>query len=184
MNLLAFATLLLLCAALGLSLSVRRSAWRDVHVAWPYCTRKPLASPHQVLYRRLVAALPGHIVMFQVPVVGVLGVKRVIDSEVWNKRIRHLHFDFVICTQDASVLAVIELDDKTGNEKVRAEWIKERACTSAGVQMIRWQAKALPDQAAIQQAVGELETQYAQGLGANPCWWPPMSSAGGNSPIP
>ena len=186
LNLLAIVALFLLCAALGLSLSIRRSAWRDAHVGWPYYARKPIASPHQVLYQRLVVALPGHIVMSHVPVGGVIGVRRGIDFELWDKRIRHLYYDFVVCTQDATVLTAIELDDKPESEKLRAnsDWIKARASAAASVQLIRWRAKALPDQAAIQQAVGELEMHYAGGISANPCWWPPMASTSANPPLP
>ena len=34
--------------------------------AWPYHARKPLSAPEQVLYFRLVKALPEHIVLAQV----------------------------------------------------------------------------------------------------------------------
>lgn len=174
MNLLAIVALFLLCAALAFSFSLRRSAWRDTHVAWPYYARKPLASPEHVLYQRLVAALPGHIVMFHVPLDSVLGVKRGIDLGLWEKRIHHLHYDFVVCTPEAIVLAAIELDGKTTHENAQADWFKDRASAAAGFQLIRWPARALPDQAAIQQVVGELETQYAEGFST--LWWPSTPS--------
>jgi hypothetical protein len=74
LNLLTLDTLLLLCAALVASVSLRRKAWRDADVAWPFYGKKPLASPEHVLYQRLVTSLPGHIILSQVPVTGVLGV--------------------------------------------------------------------------------------------------------------
>jgi hypothetical protein len=41
---------------------------------WPLFVKKPLSAPEQVLYHRLVKALPEHIVLAQVQVSRVLGV--------------------------------------------------------------------------------------------------------------
>jgi hypothetical protein len=131
--------------------------------------------------------LPGHIVLFRVPVSGVLGVKRGFDFDAWGKRIRHLQYDFVVCAKDATVLAAIELFDKPGNEKAhtRSDWIKAQASAAAGVQLMRWQAKALPDQAAIQALFGEIPMPTLEEIGssANQSWWPAVSIAKPDPPF-
>lgn len=182
----ALVALLLLCAALVLRLHQRRNAWRDAGAVWPYYAKKPLASPEQVLYQRLVTALPGHIVLSRVPVSSVLGVKRGSDFGRWNQRIHHLHYDFVVCSKDANVLAAIALEGKqhSPQEHARATGIKERASAAAGVQLLRWQAKALPDPVAIQEILGAMELPLATGMqaSANQSWWPPLSSTARNAP--
>jgi hypothetical protein len=174
LNPFTIAALLLLCAALGVSLFQRRSAWRDASAAWPFYAKKPLASPAQVVYQRLVSALPGHLVLSRVPVSGVLGVKRGFDVDVWKPRLRHLEYDFVVCSKDATVLAAIVLDDqpRSAKDASNADGIKERASAAAGVRLIRWQAKALPDMAEIQELFGELQIPSFEDLGssANQSW--------------
>jgi hypothetical protein len=180
-NLLAIASALLLCIALGLRVARRRKAWLDAGVPWPFCARKPLASAEQMLYQRLVTALPGHIVLFQVPVAAVLGVRMGLDRATWNQRIHRLQYNFVVCTKDATVLAAIELEDSARSAQAPsgAEGIKERASAAAGVRLIRWQAKALPNQAEIQATFGELLRPFIEQVSAsaNQSWWPPLPTA-------
>jgi hypothetical protein len=184
-NLFAIASLLLLCIALGLSVYARRNAWRDPDTQWPFYAKRPFASPGQVLYHRLVTALPGHIVLSGMELSGVLGVKRGFEPGIWNQRIRRLRYDFVVCAKDSTVLAAIELDDKLGSNKdaETAVWMKERASEAAGIRVIRWPAKALPDHAAIQELFGELQMPFFEDAGssANQSWWPSLTSAGRQS---
>ena len=122
---------------------------------WPFYAKKPLTQPEQILYHRLVSALPDHIVLAQVQLSRILGVKKGFNVNEWNNRINRLSYDFVICLKDASVVAAIELDDKTHERAARAgaDRRKERATSSAGVKLIRCQVAALPDQAAIRLAI-------------------------------
>src|ERR1700730_10304857 len=121
---------------------------------WPFYVKRLLTQPEQVLYRRLVKSLPNHIVLAQVQVSRVLGVQKGFNFHEWNNRINRLSYDFVVCTKDSTVVAAIELDDKSHDSMSRAETDKkkEKATSSAGVRLIRWHVKALPDQAAIQAA--------------------------------
>jgi len=63
--------------------------------------------------------------------------------------------DFVICNKDASVLAVIELDDATHNSKTRqqADNKKDKAISSAGLRIIRWNVKSMPDEQTIRNSL-------------------------------
>jgi hypothetical protein len=124
-------------------------------VEWPFYAKKPLTQPEQVLYWRLVKALPEHIVLAQVQCSRVLGVKRGFNFNEWNNRINRLSYDFVICKKDGSVVAAIELDDKTHESAKRAETDakKERATEAAGVLLVRWNVAKMPDEAAIRSLV-------------------------------
>ena len=182
MNLFTIATVLLLCVVLGLRLNRRHVAKRNAKEPWPFYAKRPLAGPEQVLHQRLVTALPGFIVMTRVPVSGVLGIKRGHNIKTWTPRIRHLQYDFVVCSKDATVLAAIELEDsaRRDKDKASADQIKDRASAAAGVRLLRWQARALPEHAEIRALFGLPLTQIFEDIssGANASWWPPISSAG------
>ncbi len=122
---------------------------------WPFVAKRPLTTAEQVLYFRLVEALPEQMILAQVQLSRCLGVKKGHDVQAWINRISRLSADFVVCAKDASVLAVIELDDSSHDRPSRqdSDARKEKALTAAGVRLIRWRATALPDIAAIKSAL-------------------------------
>lgn len=130
---------------------------------WPFYAKRPLSQPEQVLYHRLVKSLPEHIVLAQVQVSRVLGVKKGFNFHEWNNRINRLSYDFVVCAKDATVLAAIELDDSTHESASRAntDAKKERATSAAGLPLIRWHVKSLPDEGAIRSAFGEQQPNHS-----------------------
>lgn len=121
---------------------------------WPFYAKKPLSQPEQILYFRLVQALPDHIILAQVQLSRLLGVKNGSNYQAWLNRINRMSVDFVVCNKDSSIVAVIELDDATHQSEDRqtADAKKDKALESAGVHVVRWQAKAVPDLATIQRA--------------------------------
>lgn len=90
-------------------------------------------------------------VLAQVQVSRVLGVKRGFKFPEWNNRINRMSYDFVICKKDGSVVAAIELDDKTHDAAKRAETDakKQRATEAAGVRLVRWNVAKMPDEVTI-----------------------------------
>ncbi|HUW28442.1 MAG TPA: DUF2726 domain-containing protein [Sulfuriferula sp.] len=118
---------------------------------WPFYQRKPLSAPEQILYFRLVKALPDHIVLGQVQLSRLLGVKKGNNAQAWLNRINRMSADFVVCNKDSSIVAVIELDDAThnGEKRQQADAKKDKALAAASIPIHRWQAKAIPDDAQI-----------------------------------
>ena len=137
--------------------AMRKMRGRSGPDQWPFYAKHPLSPPEQVLYHRLVKALPEHIVLAQVQVSRVLGVKKGVNFNEWNNRINRLSYDFVVCGKDATVLAAIELDDSTHERAARArtDAKKEKATASAGVRLLRWRVSALPDELEIRGAMGQ-----------------------------
>ncbi|MBL8438915.1 MAG: DUF2726 domain-containing protein [Zoogloeaceae bacterium] len=129
----------------------------DGNEVWPYYAKRPLSTPEQVLYHRLLKALPDSFVLAQVQVSRVLGVKKGFDFNVWNNRINRMSYDFVVCAPSAEVLAVIELDDSSHQRAKRrdADEKKDRATQAAGVRVMRWNVKGIPDEAEIRAALGQ-----------------------------
>ncbi|EMT6213806.1 DUF2726 domain-containing protein [Pseudomonas aeruginosa] len=152
---LLLAAAVVVVAALILAITMNGGSAQSWDGQWPFYAKRPLTKPEQVLYHRLIHALPDHIVLCQVQVSRVLGVKRGFKFNQWNNRINRLSYDFVICSKDASVIAAIELDDSTHQKAARqeADRRKDKATADAGVKMIRWNVKNLPDSVAIQEVV-------------------------------
>jgi very-short-patch-repair endonuclease len=81
----------------------------------------------------------------------VLGVKKGFRFHEWNNRINRMSYDFVICDIAATVIAAIELDDKSHERDDRGETDakKSKVATDAGLRLIRWHVRSLPDESAI-----------------------------------
>lgn len=146
--------ILVLGALLAVALLLRN--WRPVgKEKWPFYAKKPLTKPEQVLYHRLVKALPECIVLAQVQLSRVLGVEKGHNSGQWHNRINRMSLDYVICLKDSTIVAAIELDDASHHRSDRqvADEKKERALKSAGVPLIRWSVSALPTETQIRNAI-------------------------------
>jgi very-short-patch-repair endonuclease len=154
LKILALLLLFVLLAVVVLVVLKKLGAQGGVNGPWPFYAKRLLSPPEQVLYHRLVRALPEHIVLAQVQVSRVLGVKKGFKFHEWNNRINRLSYDFVVCGKDSTVLGAIELDDKSHESTSRTETDnkKDRATTSAGLRILRWHVKSLPDEAAIKSA--------------------------------
>jgi hypothetical protein len=142
----------------------RAAAGRDQQ--WPFYLKKPLTEPEQILYHRLVKALPECIVLAQVQLSRVLGVKKGFNFRQWNNRINRLSLDFLICQRNSTVVAAVELDDTSHDNPLRreADARKEKALRDARVTLVRWSVSALPDESTIRTALIKKELGSVKGL--------------------
>ena len=154
MNLLFIAIVLIAFAAIVIVILKKRAPSGTSDLPWPFYAKKPLTQPEQVLYHRLVAAMPECIVLAQVQLSRVLGVKKGFNFREWNTSINRMSLDFLVCLKDSTIVAAVELDDKTHDKVSRMEddAKKEKALSAAGVALVRWHVNALPDETAIRQA--------------------------------
>ena len=141
-------------AAIVFAFLKRRGGSGSGDAPWPFYAKKPLTQPEQILYHRLVAAMPECIVLAQVQLSRVLGVKKGFSFNQWNNRINRMSLDFCVCLKDSTVVAAVELDDKTHEKasRIEADAKKEKALSAAGIALVRWNVSALPDEATIRQA--------------------------------
>ncbi len=114
-----------------------------------YIKKKPLSNHEQVLYWRLVGALPDHMVLAQVSLGRCLGTK---DSGGLDS-MTSKNLDFVVCDKASDVVAVIEIDTKNYSSKIvsKEDEIKYKALKKAGIDIIRWRANSLPSEADIRE---------------------------------
>jgi hypothetical protein len=114
-------------AGLAIYLSQRQPVDRDLARTDPasgrglrYVQCRPLSEPEQVLYWRLVEALPECVVLPQVSFSRFM--KPAPDVKLFSREYRALYarisqksVDFLVCLRDFTMVAAIELDDSTSD---------------------------------------------------------------------
>lgn len=130
---------------------------------WPFYPKRPLSEVEQLFYWRFVQALPEHVVIPQVQLSRFLGVKRGHKFHQWNNRINRMSVDYLVCSKDFSVVAAVELDDSTHRrrDRVRADSKKDKALQDAGVRLIRWPVRPLPEIVEIHSAFASAPVDLA-----------------------
>ena len=114
----------------------------------PYVPRELMTAPERELYGRLRQALPDYLIFSQVQLSRIIDVAPEAEHQAWLNRINRMSVDFVICAADgAKILAAIELDDSSHDrpDRIKADSKKDKALLSAGVAIIRWPVKGMPN---------------------------------------
>lgn len=108
--------------------------------AFPFVSRRPLTARELVLYERLTKALPQVLVLPQVALSRFLDVKPGFNAVAWNNRINRMTVDFLVCLPDATIVAAIELDDRSHDTpaRIRSDAKKSKALASANVKILRY----------------------------------------------
>jgi hypothetical protein len=144
--------LLVIAAAFSVLGARLKSRDRSLAKRWPL-EPKPnvLSERERALYQRLMQSLPGHIILAQVHLRQVLEFQRGRRSQSIANSFNQLSLDFLILNADTSIVAAVELDDTTHSKehRRRADARKSHALQSAGIPLIRWDAKHLPDTSGI-----------------------------------
>ncbi|GAB7564722.1 hypothetical protein LG202_27620 [Methylobacillus methanolivorans] len=118
----------------------------------PYEQCKPLTATEAVFYYRLVKALPECIILPQVQLSRFIKIKnapwykKAGQSYALQNRIAQQSVDYLVCLKDFTIVAAVELDDKShGNPKVKQlDNKKEESLRAAGIELIRWHAESMP----------------------------------------
>ena len=121
---------------------------------WPLVAKPALSEREQILYQRLVAAFPDHIVLAQVALSQIISVmSNVADRQALQNKFFRLVADFVLCRPDFNVVAVIELDDSTHAHPNRqdADARKTKAIVDAGLQLVRLPTGPIPSIESLRQ---------------------------------
>jgi hypothetical protein len=116
---------------------------------WPVAAKKLLTEREQALYQRLLSLYPDHKIFIQVALSQLVDVDRKHpDRQAIRKRYKQLVADFVLCRSDLSVVAVIELDDRshTRPDRQYADARKNKALADAGIRLVRVPAGRSPSE--------------------------------------
>lgn len=124
----------------------------------PYQRRPIMTQTELKVYDLLLQALPKYMIFSQVQVSRVLQSPQQ-NNEYWFNLICRLSYDFVVCRLDGTPIATIEVDDDSHAlpERQRADQKKDHATAAAGIKMLRWDVRAIPDAKAILKKIKEID---------------------------
>jgi hypothetical protein len=127
----------------------------NVTGAWPVYARPVLSEVERHLFHRLVEALPEKLILPQVQLCRFVEVRNVPRRLAVLNRYNRLSADFVICNADAVVERVVELDDRSHNRAAARsrDAKKDAVLKSAGIPIVRFQARAIPSVVDLRQLV-------------------------------
>ena len=156
LTLLAVFILAGLALCTSMAVSARRSARALAAPRWPFYPRKVMSNRERVPYHRMVKALPDRIVLAQVQLARMLALASGENRHWWLQHIDRNTIDFVICLPDSTVVAAVEVDDDAPStaHRRRADALKAKALASAGIKLVRWGARQLPNEHTIRAALG------------------------------
>jgi hypothetical protein len=147
---------MLLGAALAALLGAKRGLRPVRNNVPPYFGKKPLAESERELYARLREAMPECVVLAQVALSSLVETKEKGRIKPWFNRIAQKSVDFVLCLpQDFTVVAVIELDDRTHQraDRRKADATKDEALKIAGHPILRFKVREMPSVEQIRAAI-------------------------------
>lgn len=133
-------------AAARLGLFTRRRGGQPER--WPVFPKQVLTPVEQQFYQRLTRAFPDQVVLSQVAVSQLVGVRKGEDFQAIANRYNRLVADFVVCGKDFRVAAVIELDDRSHDHPARQDADRRKAAVlaAAGIPLHRLNVNPLPDE--------------------------------------
>ena len=151
--------------ARGFRSTTTAGAGSDLHELgdspWPVYARKILTRREESLHQHLLAAFPDCIVHAQVALSQLIDVPEDHPERASiRNRFSQLVADFVLYRQDLSVIAVIELDDRSHERADRkyADARKGKALGDAGLRLIRIPSGTVPTAEQLVDLIGQLTT--------------------------
>jgi len=139
----------------------------DTIDAWPPEAVRVLTVSEREAFELLKRALPGFMVLAQVPLARFLRVPTQHSYAEWMQRVGSLNADLVLCDSGSRVLAVIDV--RAVQESERSQRRHERLArvlAAAGIGVHVWREGALPTLAAVRSSFGGVMGPAAAGPAA------------------
>lgn len=136
------------------------------NASWPYKARPLLTKPEQVVYHKLRQAFPDLVLLVQVSLAQVVDIKAQGNARGrWFGKVSAKSLDFLLCRQDFSTVAAIELDDKTHDTDIqkKRDSEKDRVLAAAKIPLLRWRAGKVPTVEAMREQVKAAVTKTGAG---------------------
>lgn len=158
----AFLLLMLLAAQRRLrnGLGVRRAGRReavDTVIGWRPEAARVMTAQEIAAKQTLEEAMPGHMVLSQVPLSRFVRVPMRNSYAEWLGRVGNLNADLLLCDGEARVLAVVEvrMRQESDRSKRRHERMA-RVLRAAGIPILVWLQDSLPDAANVRTQLAAL----------------------------
>jgi hypothetical protein len=119
----------------------------DTLAGWPPEPTRILRSSERLAFSTLKLALPGYLVLAQVPLARFLSVPKRNSYAEWMRRLGNQCVDFVVCDVTSQVVAVVEVRPPMEqlDEKVRVRLDRvARALKAARIPLHVWNEEKLP----------------------------------------
>ena len=119
----------------------------DTLAAWPPEVTRILRSSERLAFSTLKLALPGYMILAQVPIARFLNVPKRNSYAEWMRRLGSQCVDFVVCDVTSQVIAVVEIRPPAEQigEKLRARLDRvERVLKAASIPVHVWNEDRLP----------------------------------------
>ena len=119
----------------------------DTLAAWPPEPTRVLRSSERIAFSTLKLALPGYMILAQVPIARFLNVPKRNSYAEWMRRLGTQCVDFVICDVTSQVIAVVEIRPPLEqiSDKLRARLDRiERVLSAANIPVHVWNEERLP----------------------------------------
>ncbi len=150
----------------------RRSAARDALDtvnAWPPAASRVLTVNEREAYDVLRKAMPGFLVLAQVPLSRFLRVPSRHSYGDWLQRVGALSADLLLCDSGSKVLAVIDIRARQESERGRRRHERmARVLRTAGIQVHVWREGELPAPAEVRHLLAPLAGKAADGARVTP----------------
>lgn len=155
------ATALLLLTWLVMRLRQRRSAGRstarealDTVASWPPEAARVLTINERQAYDLLRRAMPGFLVLAQVPLSRFIRVPSRHSYTDWLQRVGSLSADLLFCDAGSRVLAVVDIRAAQESDRARRRHERmTRVLRKAGVHVLTWREDDLPTPAEVRHAM-------------------------------
>ncbi|MDQ5896266.1 MAG: hypothetical protein QG612_352 [Pseudomonadota bacterium] len=128
----------------------------DTVMGWPPQATRVLTLRHQRGMEVLRRAMPGHLILAQVPLSHFLKVPTRLSYVEWMRRVGHVCVDLMVCDAASNVIAIIEVRqaDKIESERARKRHQRvERVLRAAGIPLHVWNEALMPDPVAVRRAL-------------------------------
>lgn len=150
----------------------------DTVASWQPEAARVLTASERKAFETVRKALPGQVVLAQVPLSRFLKVPTRNSYSQWLSRVGHLNADLVVCDAGSQVLAVIDI--RPTNQSARGRHRHERmsrVLRAAGINVLIWSETHLPSLSEVRSQMAPLLQQDGRVAGID-------ASFGGSKSMP
>lgn len=149
----SFLILVILLVLAAAFIAVQSKGKNGKSRAGAYRRRDLMTANELEFFGRLVTALPDHYIFPQVAMSALLEASSGNTKTAYGDylRIAQQRADYVVCTKNGVVVAVVELDDKTHSRA--KDQLRDSRLEQAGIRTVRFQSRQKPTPAAILVAI-------------------------------
>ena len=153
----------------------------DTLAGWPPEPTRVLRSSERLAFSTLKLALPGYMILAQVPIARFVSVSKRNSYAEWMRRLGSQCVDFVICDVTSQVVAVVEVRPPLDqlDERVRARFDRvTRTLKAANIVVHVWNEEKLPTIEAARERILPDAPAVPAGMARRPVPAPMLAGAG------